>query len=295
MLFDPTKTYFLAGATGTEIQRRGMVTTMPAWSALVLFEKPDMLIDIYRDYIRAGAEIIVTNTFRTQRRTLAKIGRETETERVNHLAVDMAIKARDEEKVSRHVMIAVSITSLEDCYYPERTPLPEVCEREHAEHVALFAGEPIDFFLLETFNGLMEAEIAAQAVARTGKPFAVSFTARDDGVILDGTPWDTIVSRLSVLGPSAIMVNCVSPAVATRALQLLAPIARAHGIPFGVYANGIGNPEDDEGWKFSKTGSSAELYAHHCREWRDMGATIIGGCCGTTPEYTALYAARNNG
>lgn len=282
--------YFLAGATGTEIQRRGFPTVLPLWSAGVLFERPDLLGDIYRDYIRAGADIITTNTFRTQRRTLAKAGLERETERINRLAVDVAVRAREEASGGRRVFIAGCMTTLEDCYRPDLVPPPEISAAEHTVQAALLAQTPIDFFLLETFNTIGEAVIAAAAVKKTGKPFAVSFTARDDGAILNGDRWADAVAALDEFSPLAVLVNCVPPLVAVRALALLAPAARTHHIPYGAYANGEGKAGSNKGWDFEQPGSPVETYAEICHRWRGMGAAIIGGCCGTTPEYTRRYA-----
>lgn len=283
--------YFLAGATGTEIQRRGFPTVLPLWSAGVLFERPELLGDIYGDYIRAGADIITTNTFRTQRRTLAKAGLEAETKQINRLAVDVAARAREKASGGRRVFIAGCITTLEDCYRPDLVPSPAVAKAEHDEQAALLADTPIDFFLLETFNTIGEAVVAAEAVAKTGKQFMVSFTARDDGAILNGDQWADAVAALAPLSPLAVLINCVPPAVATRALALLVPSARQYGIPYGVYANGEGKAGSEEGWDFKQSGSPIEAYTRACSRWRGMGATVIGGCCGTSPEYTKSYVS----
>ncbi len=290
MHFQKNKTYFLAGAIGTEIQRRGFPTTLPLWSARVLFDRPELLTDIYRDYIRAGADIITTNTFRTQRRTLAKVGLGYETERINRLAVHLAVSARDTDKNDRPVYVAGCMTTLEDCYRPDLVPSSAVCVVEHREQANILAQTRIDFFLLETFNTIAEAEIAADAVTKTGKPFVVSFTVRPDGNILNGDTWPDAVARLEQFSPLAILVNCVPPATATHALQLLAPNAKSKNIPFGVYANGEGVAGGNEGWDFSQSGSSIDAYAEACEKWHGFGATIIGGCCGTTPEYTKRYS-----
>ncbi len=290
MKFETNKTYFLPGAMGTEIQRRGHTTALPLWSAKVLFDAPEIVGDIHRDYIRAGANILTTNTFRTQRRTLALAGLDGETERINKLAVDLAVQARDAEKVSRPVYIAACITTLEDCYRVDLVPEQDVCEREHAEQVALFVETPIDFFALETFNTIREAEAAAQAVTNKGKQFMVSFVPDEDGNILSGESWADAVACMQKYSPLAMLVNCAPPETVTRALEKLALVAKENGIPFGAYANGEGAAGSAEGWDFSKQGSPIESYAEHTRAWKALGATVIGGCCGTTPEYTEQYS-----
>jgi len=286
MQFKKEKIYHLAGATGTEILRRGFPTKLPLWSAQVLFEKPELLEQIYLDYIEAGADIITTNTFRTQRRTFAKAGRAGETERINRLAVDIAVQARKKSKATRPVYIAGSITTLEDCYRPDLIPSQPELEKEHREQVELLADTPIDFLLLETFNSIREVVEAAKVAAATSKPFAVSFTANAKGDILNGDTWEEATKQLHPYNPIAILVNCVPEKVATKALG---KIKQNTTLPFGAYANGSGEADNENGWKFTDADRISE-YLHTCMRWLELGATIIGGCCGTNPDYTRGYS-----
>ena len=286
MEFKKNKRYFLAGATGTEILRRGFPTKLPLWSAQVLFDKPELLKQIYIDYIHAGADIITTNTFRTQRRTLAKAGLAHETERINRLAVDICAAARDEAKAGRPVFIAGSITTLEDCYRPDLVPSDAELEAEHGEQARILGKTAIDFFLLETFNSIREALAAARKVSETKKPFAVSFTANAAGDILNGDRWDEAARALAPFGPLALLVNCVQGSVAELALRKL---RAATDLPIGAYGNGAGGADDEDGWRFSEADRIHD-YTEHCRAWLDSGASIIGGCCGTSPEYTKAYS-----
>lgn len=286
MQFKKEKLYYLAGGTGTEIFRRGFPTKLPLWSAQVLFEKPELLKDIYLDYIKAGADIITTNTFRTQRRTLAKAGLVHETERINRLAVDIAVAARKESQATRPIYIAGCITTLEDCYRPDLIPSQPELEKEHLEQIELLADTPIDFLLLETFNSIREMAVAAKAAAATGKPFAASFTANANGDILNGDTWSEAIKQLHPCNPIAILVNCVPEKVATKALG---KIKQNTTLPFGAYANGSGEADNENGWKFTDADRIND-YLHTCTNWANLGATIIGGCCGTNPEYTRAYS-----
>ncbi|MEO8637817.1 MAG: homocysteine S-methyltransferase family protein [Candidatus Taylorbacteria bacterium] len=286
MKIEKEKIYYLAGGTGTEILRRGFPTKLPLWSAQVLFDNPELLKQIYIDYIEAGADIITTNTFRTQRRTLAKVGLSRETERINRLAVNIAVEARNEAKAKRPVYIAGCVTTLEDCYRPDLLPTEREMKTEHREQVQLLADTPIDFFLLETFNSFREAIIVAEEVYSTGKSFAVSFTTNEAGDILNGDRWKEAIDQLSKFHPIAILVNCVQGGVASKALN---KIKKVTSLPFGAYGNGAGEADNKEGWKFT-TADQIENYLHHCSNWVDLGATIIGGCCGTNPDYTRAYS-----
>ncbi|MDP3724871.1 MAG: homocysteine S-methyltransferase family protein [Nanoarchaeota archaeon] len=285
MIFSKNKITFLSGAMGTEIQRRGCLTTLPLWSAKVLFEKPELVKEIHKDYIKAGADVITTNTFRTQRRTLRKVGLEKETERINKLAVQLATKAIEEAGADRKIWIAACTTTLEDCYRPNLVPAEKELEKEHREQAELLAGFGIDFFLIETMNTIAEAEVAACAARKTGKPFAISFVPDTSGDIFDGSSWKEAVEALAPLGPIAFLVNCARPEIITESIK---KIKECTNIPFGGYGNGDGGPADKEGWEF-KNKDDTELYVAEAAKWKKLGATIIGGCCGTNPEYTKRY------
>jgi S-methylmethionine-dependent homocysteine/selenocysteine methylase len=276
--------YYLEGAVGTEILRRGFPTKLPLWSAKVLFEKPELLKGIYLDYIRAGADIITTNTFRTQRRTLARAGLANETERINRLAVEIALQAREEAKAERPVYVAGCITTLEDCYRPDLVPSQRELEREHGEQVELLASTPVDFLLLETFNSIGEALVAVRAAGESGKDFAISFTANADGDILSGGSWREAVGKVEQHEPIFIGVNCVPPSVASKALMKM---REATSLPLAAYGNGAGEPGGEDGWKFTNADHVNE-FAAHCRDWVELGATVIGGCCGTNQMYTEV-------
>jgi S-methylmethionine-dependent homocysteine/selenocysteine methylase len=171
---------------GTELKRRGVSTMLPLWSAQALFDDPGVVKEIHMDYVHAGADIITTNSFRTQKRTLTKAGLESETERINKLAVELAVQARKEAGVERPILIAGSITTLEDCYRPDLVPEQRQLDREHAQHVEILASTSIDFFLLETFNSGREVRTAAHHASNSGKPLAISFVLNPEGNILSG-------------------------------------------------------------------------------------------------------------
>ena len=104
----------LDGATGTELDRRGVDTSLPLWSARALLTAPDIVQQIHRDYLDAGADLITTNTFRTHRRTLTRAGVGERTRELTQLAVELARRAIEES--GRTAYIAGSMSPLEDCY-----------------------------------------------------------------------------------------------------------------------------------------------------------------------------------
>ena len=104
------------GATGTELERRGVDTSSPIWSALALLDSPKLLEQIHLDYLKAGAEMLIANTFRTQRRSLEKVGMGDQAAQLTALAVSIAQGAV--RKSGKQAFVAGSMAPLEDSYKP---------------------------------------------------------------------------------------------------------------------------------------------------------------------------------
>jgi S-methylmethionine-dependent homocysteine/selenocysteine methylase len=287
----------LDGATGTELQRRGVDTHLPLWSARALLEAPEVLRAIHVDYVAAGADIITTNTFRTHRRTLARAGFESRTRELTQLAVQIAGEVAAQQ-ADRPVYVAGSMSPLEDCYSPQLVPPDEELRREHAEMARDLAEAGCDVLLVETMNTIREAVVAAECARETGLPVCVSFVVGPNGLppdqidpvhpsaerllLLSGESIADAVRAVQPIEPAAILINCVPLAYIDRAC---AELRAAHSGPIGLYAN-VGHADDQVGWTLTDD-VQPEAYARHAQCWLEYGARIIGGCCGTTPAHIA--------
>jgi S-methylmethionine-dependent homocysteine/selenocysteine methylase len=246
---------------------------------------PEVVREIHKDYIEAGADIITTNTFRTTRRTLRRSNLPDRSLQITNIAVAIARQAR-EECTGREILIAGSVAPLEDCYRPDLVPPDRDLTAEHAELASRLADAGVDFILLETMNTIREAYAACAAAAATGKEVVVSFICNDKAVLLSGESVHEAVKAVSELSPSAFSINCVSPHHIIRAADEL---KRATLLPFALYGN-VGLPESNKhGWEFTHDILEDE-YARCTLEWRRQGASIIGGCCGTSPAYIRAVA-----
>jgi S-methylmethionine-dependent homocysteine/selenocysteine methylase len=268
----------LDGAMGTELDRRGVATTLPLWSAGALESAPAVVQAIHSDYIQAGAEVITTNTFRTHARN---VGNPSKARRLTHRAVELAALARQEAHAPQQVWIAGSIAPLEDCYSPHLTPSAEECRREHDQMAQYLAEAEVDLLLIETMNTLHEALAAAQAAHATGLPFGVSFVLDEHYDLLSGEALALAIETIQPLGPSAFLVNCIPTA------HIQAALARLRGLtdlPIGAYGN-MGTPDAVVGWAAAADMPPAQ-YCHHAQAWVAAGAQIIGSCCGSQPAHT---------
>jgi S-methylmethionine-dependent homocysteine/selenocysteine methylase len=270
----------LDGAMGTELQRRGVDTGLPLWSANALVVHPETVQQIHQEYIAAGAEIITTNTFRTTRRIMRRANLPDRSRQLTAQAVELAKRARAAFP-EKEVLVAGSIAPLEDCYRPDRVPPERELEEEHAELAGRLAADGVDFILIETMNTMREAYAACKVAVATGKEVIVSFICDRYGELYGGDPFGAAIKALEQIRPTAFSINCVSPRFMGEAVTTL---RKTTALPFAVYAN-VGAPENQKhGWEFTRD-ISEDDYALYAREWRRNGASIIGGCCGTTPEY----------
>ena len=276
-----SKQLILDGATGTELNRRGVDTGLPLWSANALMNERDanILKQIHVDYLNVGADIITTNTFRTHVRALAPSGNAHRALELTRRAVNIARDAINTVNSDSPKFIAGSISTLEDCYEPDLVPPDDQLRAEHSERVHQLLECGVDFFLIETINTIREAVIIAKLAIITGTPVVVSFVCNQDGKILSGETLTEAAKQLLPLGISAIGVNCgPTPNLA----KPLAELESACGKDFPLIAYGnIGYADEKVGW-VNTDSENPKVYCEHAIHWN---AKIIGGCCGTTPEH----------
>ena len=286
----------LDGGMGRELHFRGVEILDTIWSANALLVAPDVVRDVHRDYIAAGAGVITTNTYGLVRHELAREGIEHRFAELNELACQLATEARDE--ANRDVWIAGSLPPLNESYRPDLV-LPSATlaplYREQAEILA----PHVDLLLCETMSSAAEAVAAATAACATGKPVWVSYTLHEDrsGRLRSGESIAEAVDALGTLPVTGILANCCAPESITAAM----PALRASGAAYvGGYANTFTpvpatwtfeGSEPSDGPLALRDDLDPSAYLTHVRQWWDMGATVVGGCCGTRPAHIALLAA----
>jgi S-methylmethionine-dependent homocysteine/selenocysteine methylase len=285
----------LDGATGTELERRGVDLSLPLWSARALIDAPDVVREIHRDHVLAGAHFVTANTFRTQRRTLERAGIARRDRELCDRAVQLARQAVREATAAEHrtVWVLGSAAPLEDCYRPDLVPPDDALEREHARHCDNLATAGVDAILIETIGTCRELAQVAAAARRTGLPMLISLIpAAPDGTpepkLLSGEPLERAVECALEHDPIALLVNCIPARQVDSCLDTLA----ASGLAHGAFANlGTPDPEPAQGSEPHYSDALApDDFAGVARGWLARGATLIGGCCGTRPEHTGALA-----
>ncbi len=281
----------LDGGIGTEMLRRG--TT---WEGHKVDDAADVIRAIHADYIAAAADVISTNTFQLSRRAfrnhfasvehMQHIGPPGLEDRPGALLREAVARAREaREAAGRDVLIAGAVTTLEWCFRPDLAPTPAQARAEYREIVEELAGAGADLMLFETMNAAAEARVAVEAAREVGIPAWVAFVPRWDGRLLGGERMPDVAGALRDVAPDVLLFNCAPPPDTAAALKAMAPHWRG---PLGAYAHlGRYDPPD---WMFTDE-YPPDRYLTCAREWRALGARVIGGCCGTTPDHIRALRA----
>ncbi len=238
---------------------------------------PESVVALHSSFIRAGADVIETNTFGANRRKLAAHFLEDEFERINSTAVRLAREAR--EVSGRDVFIAAAIGPLGEY---ERFD-PEENDRLYAEQAAILEGRGADVIMLETFYDLEELVSAIAAVrAVSSLPIVALMTFDADGRTLGGVPAAVAAARLDSLDVAAVGANHgAGPAAALRALAAM----QADGRVLAAMPNvGLASLS---GTRLVFPHATPDYFAEFAAQARSLGAGLIGGCCGTTPAQIA--------
>lgn len=272
-----SKLCLLDGATGTELNRRGVDTGLPLWSATALTTDLglNVLRQVHLDYLNAGADIITTNTFRTHRRVL--VGKGFSAHELTLRAVANAREAVAE--FGKPALVAGSLSTLEDCYRPDLVPTDDECLAEHSERIEHLVEGGVDLLLIETMNSIREAVIAAKIATATGLPTWVTFVCDKEGRILSGESLTHAADLLIPLGVKVLGVNCMPAHTIAQPLSELRAIC-GEDFPLVAYGN-IGYVDDEQGW-INTDSTTPEGYLQQAESWP---AQIIGACCGSTPEH----------
>jgi S-methylmethionine-dependent homocysteine/selenocysteine methylase len=229
-----------------------------------LKHRPQAVVDLHQAYCAAGAQVHTANTFRCHERNAGPSWRA-----LVQVAVELAQVGGGR--------VAGSMAPLQDCYRPDLSPL-----NPGPEHLALaqaLVEEGVDLLLVETHPHLSEALAATTAARSCISQVWSALTPGYDNSLMSPCQLADGARSLGDAGAEVVLVNCLPAAYALPYARALAET----GLPWGIYAN-AGKPEDGLGWGDPR---GPERYAEHATSWRDLGAQVIGGCCGTGPAHIA--------
>ena len=270
----------LDGATGSNLRAAGMPVGVSAekW----ILEHSEVMLDLQRRYVEAGSQILCTPTFSANRLRLKDFGLEDQLKELNLRLVELT-----REAASGKALVAGDLPTLGRPLEPVGDmPYSEAYDI-YREHMEALAEAGVDLFALETLMGADEAVAALDAAAALDLPVWCSFSAEADGSLMfGGNVWET-AAMLQELGAVAVGVNCsVGP---DQLESVIRSIRAAVDIPVIAKPNAGLPVMDEHGQAHYSMGP--EDFARHIQTLIEAGAGIVGGCCGTTPEYIRQVAA----
>lgn len=269
---------------GSELLRRGVTSATTLWGVGALIHDPQAVLQVHRDYVAAGCEVLTANTFRVAPYALRRFPRYPKPQELAKTAVDLAREAA--RTSARQVLVLASMTTLEDCYQPHLVPDDATLAQEHRRTAEVLAGAEPDGLLLETFNTIREAQAACQAAVATGLPVIVCFTCQSGGRLLSGENTAAAARAVTMPGVVAVGVNCTR---ISDLMPALMPMALGTDLPLVAYANNAWY--DEQSPHLAAARVSPQTYARCMLACVAAGARLVGGCCGTTPEDMAAVRA----
>lgn len=269
----------LDGAMGTELYQRGVFINR-CYDDLSR-TSPDLVRDIHTAYRNAGAEVLETNTFGATRPRLRGYGLEDQVGEINRAAASLAREVAGDD-----LFVAGSIGPLGIRLEPFGPTAREEARAYFLEQAKSLADSGVDLFMLETFSDLAEIhEAIAACRAAADLPIVAQMTIQTDRQTTYGADPEHIGAELEKMGVDAVGLNCsVGPAIILDAIQRLATSTK---LPIAAVPN-AGLPQDVQGRKMYM--ASPEYMASYARKLVQVGAQIIGGCCGTGPDHVREIA-----
>ncbi|MEW6241046.1 MAG: bifunctional homocysteine S-methyltransferase/methylenetetrahydrofolate reductase [Chloroflexota bacterium] len=285
-----SQTLLADGAMGTMLHGRG-IGFDKCFDELNL-TNPASVADIHREYIEAGAQLIITNTFGANRFKLTKHGLEDQVADINRAGVELARRVVADS--ARDVLVAGDVGPLGVRIAPFGRVQPDIARAAFAEQIDALCGAGADLIVIETMSDLYEIKEAIKATRETCTlPVVASVTfTRDDRTILGDDP-AKVARILNEAGADVIGVNCSGgPAQLLRILKAMrnAVMARADtqvrpDRPYFWVKPNAGWPEQVGGRIMYP--ADAEYFGEYALSFREAGANVVGGCCGTTPAHIA--------
>lgn len=280
------RTVLCDGAMGTMLYSRGVFINR-CYDELNL-SQPELVRTVHMEYLQAGAEVIETNTFGANAVRLERFGLQSKVREINRAGVRLARESVDRiaEKQAMAAFVAGAIGPLGIRLEPQGRLAMAQGQAAFAEQIAALAeggpGVGADLLIAETISALNEAKCIIDAAREVAPhlPLAVLLTVDDDGRCLDGEPAEDAARQIEAWGAGAVGCNCSSgPAIV---LAVIERMRKAVTIPLVAMPN-AGVPRSVDGRSIYLT--SPEYMASFARKFVQAGASLVGGCCGTTPSH----------
>ena len=291
------KIRILDGGMGQELLARGMDPNGTLWSANALLQTKyhKLLLDTHLDFIKSGAEVIVTNTFTLRRKRLRDNNVEDKFEYLNKKAGEIAKKTKE---FYSNVLIAGGLPPQDNTYVEDTRDNNEI--RENFYDQAKILNPFVDFFYLDVLSSVKEVKLAIEAIKSFNKPYLIGAHISEGTKLPSNESISDIINKIEHKNLLGIMLSCVSPENYEKNLDEIKNL----GIPFGFKLNAFitTNPKDGYITNYKKSNGNPieflgqrkdltpEKMFEFAKKFKNAGSTILGGCCETRPTHIKEFA-----
>ena len=295
-----TKTRILDGGMGQELLAKGLKAKGSLWSATALIEKKyhQLVVDAHLDFIKSGADVIVTNNFSARRIRMIQNKVEEHFNYANEKAGELALKAKEISK--KNVLIAGSLPGQNDTYVLDQRD-KKIIEKGFHDQAKLI--KPfVDFFYLDVLCGTRECELALNVVEKMNLPVLVGLHVKKNGKLPSNENISEVVEKCKNKNWLGIILACVSPEIIEKTIDEVKQL----DMPFGYKANlwkteepvpvhKFASPSDEIGTNPAKVMGTREdytdvMFLEFSKKMISKGATILGGCCEIRPSHISEIA-----
>jgi len=290
-----SKTRILDGGMGQELLAKGLIAKGSLWSATALIDKKyhQLVIDAHLDFIRSGADVIVTNNFSARRSRMIQNNVEKHFDYANEKAGELALKAKEISK--KNILIAGSLPAQNDTYVLDQRD-KKIIEKGFYEQAKLL--KPfIDFFYLDVLCGSKECEIALNVIEKMNLPVLVGLHVKKNSKLPSDESITEVVKKCNNKNWLGLVLACVSPEIIENTVDEIKQL----NISFGFKANLWKDEEPLPAYKWASNENEiatnpAEImgtrddytdikFLEFSKKMMGKGATILGGCCETKPSH----------
>jgi len=287
------QTRILDGGMGQELIARGMEPNGTLWSANALLNEKyhKLLLDTHLDFIKSGAEVIVTTTFTTRKIRLKDNNVEDKFEYLNKKAGEIALKTKEQNP---NVLIAGGLPPQYLTYEADTRDESEILDNFYSQ--AKLLNPYVDFFYFDVLSSVKEFQIGINSIKEFNKPYLIGAHISEGKSLPSGEKISEIITKINHEKLLGIILSCISP----ENYELNLNEIKNLGVPFGFKLNAFvkTNPKPNYtgAYNLSKTGNPNEFLgvredltpkrmSEFVKKFKDAGATILGGCCETRPEH----------
>ena len=291
------KTRVLDGGMGQELLARGMEPNGTLWSANALLQERyhKLVLDTHVDFIKAGAEVIVTTTFTTRKTRLRDNKVEDKFEYLNKKAGEIAQKAK---KLFPNVLVAGGLPPQYLTYESDSRTEKEISNDFYSQ--AKLLNPYIDFFYLDVLSSVKEIKIAIDCIKEFNKPYLVGAHISEGTKLPSGEKISKIITDINHKKLLGVILSCISPENYDLNLDDLKDLNVPFGFKLNAFIKTNPKPNYTGAYKKSKTGNPNEFLgvredltpkkmAEFAKKFKNAGATILGGCCETRPAHIEMF------